>query len=708
MKTITTFLCAALLFIASNRTVQAQSPSTFTAINLATDDNPLGYWEFLPGAYYDNPATEYPVLIFMHGNGERGNGSTEMNRVLKHGPPKILNNSGHALHDYFDDNDVIVISPQTSNTSWTDLRAFLDYILDKYRVDRRCVYLTGLSGGAGGIHRFMNNDRDAREVTACVAVAIVGGLATATGGEVGADVPYWVSTAWGDGFGGKNTANTNGRAIASARLGVTSVSPLNNYPGNNGDADYSASFDATNGWTWVSGRTPGDGASPRITLLQGSSHDSWTRTYDNVNVYNWLLDQIKPTATVTSPQPGQTFRQGLPITFSASAVDNDGAAIPSGSFSWVSHIDGLLGTGDNLTLGNLSPGCHTITCLPVDAEFRAGFLQFEIEVEYVSGAYPDAFTVRVDFGHSNGAVVDPGWNNFNAIFPGEQITESAIDTNDVAVGVRLDVIKRFNGTYSNGVSASDLYPAVAQSDSMSVSWLHNPAILQISGLNPGQPYDFKLFASRDIGATADISCIYRLNGVEQTLNAAANTNQTVDFNEVWPDSTGCVFLEVDRDPTAPNWVSALLGVMEISTDGIAPDADIDGMSDSWELQQFGDLLQAPDGDFDGDGVENIIEFATGTSPTDPSDLAEVSPSDEAVGNDRYPTLTYNLNRDAASLVSVSVEQTLDLSGIWSDANAVFVSTEAIPGENVDAITYRSTVPYSTESIQFLRANITEN
>jgi hypothetical protein len=40
-----------------------------------------------------------------------------------------------------------------------------------------------------------------------------------------------------------------------------------------------------------------------------------------------------------------------------------------------------------------------------------------------------------------------------------------------------------------------------------------------------------------------------------------------------------------------------------------------GMPDSWQLQYFGNLLQNPLGDYDGDGVDNLQEFLDGTNPT---------------------------------------------------------------------------------------------
>jgi archaellum component FlaF (FlaF/FlaG flagellin family) len=45
------------------------------------------------------------------------------------------------------------------------------------------------------------------------------------------------------------------------------------------------------------------------------------------------------------------------------------------------------------------------------------------------------------------------------------------------------------------------------------------------------------------------------------------------------------------------------------------DNDADGMADSWELAQFGSLVQGPHTDFEGDGSSNLQEFQNDTDPT---------------------------------------------------------------------------------------------
>ena len=42
-----------------------------------------------------------------------------------------------------------------------------------------------------------------------------------------------------------------------------------------------------------------------------------------------------------------------------------------------------------------------------------------------------------------------------------------------------------------------------------------------------------------------------------------------------------------------------------------------GMPDWWQMQYFGNLKQPADGDYDGDGVDNVDEYLEGTDPTNP-------------------------------------------------------------------------------------------
>ena len=53
------------------------------------------------------------------------------------------------------------------------------------------------------------------------------------------------------------------------------------------------------------------------------------------------------------------------------------------------------------------------------------------------------------------------------------------------------------------------------------------------------------------------------------------------------------------------------------------DIDGDGLADAWEQQYFGSLGANPGDDPDGDGMNNLREFRSGTNPTDAQSLFEV-------------------------------------------------------------------------------------
>ncbi len=110
----------------------------------------INYLLYLPESYGKDPAKKWPVILFLHGMGERGNNL----ELLKIQPlPKTL--------DLQKDFPSIVISPQLplDKRLWDDLidplKELLDQVRSHYTVDQQRVYVTGLSMGGAGTWNFI-------------------------------------------------------------------------------------------------------------------------------------------------------------------------------------------------------------------------------------------------------------------------------------------------------------------------------------------------------------------------------------------------------------------------------------------------------------------------------------------------------------------------------------------------------------------------
>jgi predicted peptidase len=102
----------------------------------------VDYLLFLPKGYQAKSETRWPLMLFLHGAGERGN---DVSTVAVHGPPKNVASDP--------DFPFILVSPQCpEGRIWSKdiLIGLLDEITRKYAVDTNRVYLTGLSMGGYG------------------------------------------------------------------------------------------------------------------------------------------------------------------------------------------------------------------------------------------------------------------------------------------------------------------------------------------------------------------------------------------------------------------------------------------------------------------------------------------------------------------------------------------------------------------------------
>src|SRR5579872_1512358 len=147
MRYFTVTLCTLVVLLAMNapapepttaQEVQSVKEFTFRKEQNAT----LKYLLFLPKGYEASGQKRWPLMLFLHGAGERG---SDIWLVTKHGPPKNVAQN--------QDFPFILVSPQCPEGEiWSrdSLLGLLDEVTAHLNVDKNRVYLTGLSMGGYG------------------------------------------------------------------------------------------------------------------------------------------------------------------------------------------------------------------------------------------------------------------------------------------------------------------------------------------------------------------------------------------------------------------------------------------------------------------------------------------------------------------------------------------------------------------------------
>jgi len=203
----------------------------------------LNYLLFLPQGYGTTPGEEWPLILFLHGAGERGD---DLELVKKHGIAKVVERQK--------DFPFVALSPQCPEDArwWTEteieaLNALLDEIVNRYAVDADRVYLTGLSmGGYGTWH-----------------------LAEAYPHRFAAIAPICGGGLWSSGFPDK-------------------VCVLKHVPvwAFHGAKDPAVPLKESEKMVEA---LKGCGGNVRFTVYPDADHDAWTETYDNPELYDWFL-----------------------------------------------------------------------------------------------------------------------------------------------------------------------------------------------------------------------------------------------------------------------------------------------------------------------------------------------------------------------------------------------------------------------------------
>jgi predicted peptidase len=257
------------------------------------------YFVFLPSEFSNRD--KWPVLLFLHGNGERGDGKEELGFVWVHGPlyeawvqkrdlPFVIIGPQLPMHDMgdvsyiknrriddipmrlaevtpgrpdkfpseqpmdgsrsrFPDNAPIEGPPSGWNLHEEELIGMVDTVIEKYRGDSQRIYLTGLSYGGFGVwwmaSRYPERFAAANPIAGYGHPDLIDSIADA-------GIPVW--------------------CFAGGRDEVVRVE--NFYAGMNKLERLSS-------------------ADVRFTVEEDMGHDVWTRIYAGDDIYRWLLSHSK-------------------------------------------------------------------------------------------------------------------------------------------------------------------------------------------------------------------------------------------------------------------------------------------------------------------------------------------------------------------------------------------------------------------------------
>lgn len=199
----------------------------------------LKYDLFVPESY--NAKEKMPLMLFLHGAGERGD---DLNQVRKWGPPKLVKKRK--------DFPFILISPQCPRNGWWTSKAdalakLVDEVAGKLSVDKKKMYCTGLSMGGYGTWTLCAK----HPKLFAAAAPVCGGGVTDTASTL-KDLPIWTF---------------------------------------HGDADNVVPLRGTQ--KMIDAIKEAGGEKAKITIYKGVGHNSWSETYANEELYKWLLSHTR-------------------------------------------------------------------------------------------------------------------------------------------------------------------------------------------------------------------------------------------------------------------------------------------------------------------------------------------------------------------------------------------------------------------------------
>ena len=207
-----------------------------TLIKKITKDISVNYILHFPDGYKKSKH-DWPLVVFLHGSGERGN---DLSKLSIHGPLKYVK-EGNKLES-------VILAPQCPKGKIWDVDVLTTLIKDvvfNNRINFKKVYLTGLSMGGYGTWKLAleHPEMFAAVAPICGRVDYV----FLENAKKLKDKPIWV-------FHG---AKDQVVPVENSKRMVSALKKV--------------------------------GGDPKLTIYPKAGHDSWSKTYNNPNFYKWLM-----------------------------------------------------------------------------------------------------------------------------------------------------------------------------------------------------------------------------------------------------------------------------------------------------------------------------------------------------------------------------------------------------------------------------------
>lgn len=252
---------AAVAVLSLGTLAHAQKPDMdklLEKLTVTKDKASLPYRLMKPDGYSKDGKDRYPLVVFLHGIGERG---SDNKKQLTNGAERFVADAARKKHPCF-----LAVPQCPSDKMWAGIRDtkvnpkfadkptepaalvldLIDALSKEYRIDADRIYMTGVSMGGYGTWDLISRKPD----LFAAALPVCGGGDPAQAEKL-TKLPIWVH------HGDKDNAVPPERS----REMVDAIKKA--------------------------------GGKPEYTEYKGVGHDSWTPTYKDEKVHDWLFQQKK-------------------------------------------------------------------------------------------------------------------------------------------------------------------------------------------------------------------------------------------------------------------------------------------------------------------------------------------------------------------------------------------------------------------------------